>query len=121
MTSRDRRAGIVLCGGLSSRMGRPKAWLPWFGKTLVEHVVGRVREAVDEVFVVTSESLDLPPLPAVIVRDREPERGPLAALRDGLEAAQADWVFVTSTDTPFVSRDSIAALFERGRSCAPLA
>ena len=30
------RAGIVLCGGRSSRMGRAKAWLPWFGGALVE-------------------------------------------------------------------------------------
>ena len=27
-----RRGGIVLCGGRSSRMGRPKAWLPFGGR-----------------------------------------------------------------------------------------
>ena len=32
-------AGIVLCGGKSSRMGRAKAWLPWCGRPLVAHVV----------------------------------------------------------------------------------
>ena len=25
-------AGVVLCGGLSSRMKRAKAWLPWHGR-----------------------------------------------------------------------------------------
>ena len=32
--------GIVLCGGQSSRMGRPKAWLPFAGTTLLGHVAG---------------------------------------------------------------------------------
>lgn len=131
------RAGVVLCGGLSSRMGRPKAWLPWFGgRTLVEHVVDRLGEAVDEVVVVTSAALDLPPLPARIVRDREPERGPLAGIRDGLAAARAPMAFVTSTDAPFLTPAHVDALFDRaeaaggseldgedaaGRACAPVA
>ena len=34
-----KRAGIVLCGGRSQRMGRPKALLPWFGRSLIEHTV----------------------------------------------------------------------------------
>ena len=79
-------------------MGRPKAWLPWFGKTMVEHVVDALRPLVDEVIVVTSESLDLPSLDATIVRDTEPERGPLAGLRDGLSAATTARIFATSTD-----------------------
>ena len=68
------RAAIVLCGGRSSRMGRAKAWLPWFGLTLIEHVVTQLAQVVDEVIVVTSASLDLPSLPARIVRDRDPAR-----------------------------------------------
>lgn len=116
------RAGIVLCGGRSSRMGRPKAWLPWFGgRTLIEHVVERLRRAVDEVLVVTSAELDLPPLEARIVRDREPERGPLAGLRDGLAATTAEFAFVTATDAPFLSPAHVAVMLDRGEACAPVA
>lgn len=115
-----KRAAIVLCGGLSSRMGRAKAWLPWFGRTMVEHVVGRVRPAVDEVVVVTSQTLDLPALDARIVRDRDAERGPLAGLRDGLLAADADRCFVTGTDAPFLASADVEALLERGEACAPV-
>lgn len=114
------RAGIVLCGGRSSRMGRPKAWLPWFGRTMVEHVVETLRPVVDEVLVVTSAELDLPPLEARVVRDSEPERGPLAGLRDGFSETAAELVFVTSTDAPFLTSDFVAAALARGRSWAPV-
>lgn len=116
-----KRVGIVLCGGRSSRMGRAKAWLPWFGRSMLEHVVGSLAPAVDEVLVVTSRELDLPPLPARIVEDREPDRGPLAGIRDGLEAAGADLAFVTSTDSPFLTTDFVREMLEHGSAAAPVA
>lgn len=116
-----KRGAIVLCGGRSSRMGRAKAWLPWFGQTMIEHVVGVLRPLVDEIVVVTAEDLELPPIDARVVRDREPDRGPLAGLRDGLLATQSEFAFVTSTDVPHLPTAYVEALFARGRACAPVA
>jgi molybdopterin-guanine dinucleotide biosynthesis protein A len=114
------RAGIVLCGGRSSRMGRAKAWLPWFGGALVEVLVERLGSIVDEVIVVTSATLDLPALPARIVEDREPGLGPLAGLREGLAAARAERAFVTSVDAPFLTRAFVEGLFAMGGAAAPI-
>ena len=102
-------------------MGRPKAWLPWNGEPMVLHVVRQLLAVVDEVVVVTSQALDLPPLPegARTVRDSEPERGPLAGLRDGLSAISAPWAFVTSTDAPHLTADYVEALFAFGEPAAP--
>jgi len=45
---------IVLAAGASARMGRPKALLPWGGRTLVEHAVHVLHEAgVERTVVVT--------------------------------------------------------------------
>src|SRR5437867_3338893 len=107
-------SAIVLCGGESSRMGRPKALLPWRGGPMISHVVGILRQAVDSVVVVTSASLDLPRLDAKIVRDRDPKLGPLAGIREGLEAIEADLAFVTATDAPFLTSAFIRKMLSFG-------
>jgi molybdopterin-guanine dinucleotide biosynthesis protein A len=114
-----RAGGIVLCGGRSSRMGRAKAWLPWQGQPMVAHVVGVLRQAVDEVVVVSSSKLELPPLDARVVRDREPERGPLAGIREGLEELDAELAYVTATDAPFLEPGFVRALLAYRTAAAP--
>jgi molybdopterin-guanine dinucleotide biosynthesis protein A len=103
-------------------MGRPKAWLPWLGRTMIEHVVERLRPAVDEIIVVSSATLELPRLDARIVVDREPGRGPLAGIREGLAAVtRAELAFVTSTDAPFLTPEYVTRLLDHGGPVAPVA
>src|SRR5215216_2435918 len=57
-------AGVVLAGGRSTRMGRPKANLEWHGSTLLHRVTGIVGRAVDgAVVVVRAPDQELPELP----------------------------------------------------------
>jgi molybdopterin-guanine dinucleotide biosynthesis protein A len=114
-----RTAGIVLCGGKSSRMGRPKAWLPWRGSPMLVHVVEVLRRVVDEVLVVSSGKLDLPPLDAPVVADREPDLGPLAGIREGLAHVRGELAYVTATDAPFLEPAFVAALLAYGGAVAP--
>ena len=114
-------AGIVLCGGRSTRMGRAKAWLPWRGQPMVAHVVDTLAAAVDEVVVVSSETLELPPLDARIVRDRDPALGPLAGIREGLDCIESKLAFVTSTDAPFLTPRFVHAMLSfRGAAALEL-
>ena len=103
-------------------MGRAKAWLPWRGRPMIEHVVDSLQSAdvVDEVIVVTSASLSLPPLDATIVCDREPALGPLAGIREGLSHMRADRAFATSTDAPFLTSRFAEAMLACGDAAAPL-
>jgi molybdopterin-guanine dinucleotide biosynthesis protein A len=116
-----RTAGIVLCGGRSSRMGRSKAWLPWRGRPLLVHVVETLCRAVDEVVVVSSAELELPPLDARVVCDRESHLGPLAGIREGLANIEAELAFVTGTDAPFLTPVFAKTLLALGRAAAPRA
>jgi molybdopterin-guanine dinucleotide biosynthesis protein A len=56
------RAGFVLAGGHSTRMDWDKALLPAGQQTLVEHVAGLVRNAVDNVILIVA--CDMPSLTA---------------------------------------------------------
>jgi len=96
-------ATIVLAGGASSRMGRPKALLPFGAETLVERMVRRMAAVSSEVIVVSGPHLVLPPLAAGarIVEDEEPLGGPLSGIRYGLRAATSELCFVCGCDHPF--------------------
>ena len=98
--------GIVLCGGRSSRMGRPKAWLPFGDETMLQRVVRIVREVVDPVVVVAAPDQDVPSLPAEIeiVRDIEQGRGPMQGLLAGLTALEGkvDAAYLSSCDVPLL-------------------
>src|SRR5262245_24571473 len=82
--------GVVLCGGRSSRMGRPKAWLPFAGEIMLPRVVRLLREVVSPVVVVAAPGQDVPPVPPEVrvVRDEREGRGPLQGLAAGLDALQ---------------------------------
>lgn len=115
--SPDALAAVVLCGGRSARMGRPKALLPWGGLPLIAHLVRSLGEIAEEVVVVSSPELELPPLPNASVRvvlDRAPGLGPLGGIREGLHAIESDRALVTGTDTPFVDAAFVRALAAAG-------
>ena len=101
-----RVGGVVLCGGRSSRMGRPKAWLPFGAELLLPRAVRLLSEVVSPVVVVAAAGQDLPPLPdgIALVRDEKEGRGPFQGLAAGLGALRgtADGAYVTSCDAPFL-------------------
>ncbi|HZZ79106.1 MAG TPA: nucleotidyltransferase family protein, partial [Gemmataceae bacterium] len=77
-----RVGGVILCGGQSSRMGRPKAWLPIGDEVMLPRIVRLLRETVAPLVVVAAAGQDLPELPAdtKIVHDEQPGRGPLQGI-----------------------------------------
>ncbi|WP_220187108.1 NTP transferase domain-containing protein [Pseudonocardia pini] len=100
-----RTAGIVLAGGRSSRMGRPKAWLDWRGISLLQHVTQVVGEVVDgPLVVVRAPGQELPEVEAEVVADPVEGRGPLQGIAAGLAAVggRADAAFVASVDLPLL-------------------
>lgn len=100
------RAGIVLCGGKSSRMGLPKAWLPFGPECMLQRVVRILEPVVRPIIVVAAPGQDVPSLPetVAIVRDPQGGRGPLEGLLAGLRAlpSHIEAAYATSCDVPFL-------------------
>jgi molybdenum cofactor guanylyltransferase len=101
--------GIILCGGLSTRMGTSKALLPFGLETMLQRVIRVLSTVVSPIVVVAATGQSLPDLPAglVVARDEKPGRGPLEGLRAGLKALpeNAESAYVTSCDVPLLVPD----------------
>ena len=109
-------AGIVLCGGQSRRMGRAKATLRFGPETMLARVVRLLGDAVEPIVVVGGPGQELPELPpaVLLVRDRQPDRGPLEGLAVGLHALGKgpDAAFVTACDVPLLMPEFVRRMIE---------
>ncbi|OBH97336.1 molybdenum cofactor guanylyltransferase [Mycobacterium sp. E2733] len=115
-------AGVVLAGGASQRMGRDKASLPVPGAagsdatTMVEHVVGILKQRCDPVLVMAAQGQPLPELQARVMRDELRGLGPLPATGRALHAAAdagARLAFVCAVDMPLLAVELIDDLVRR--------
>lgn len=116
---------VLLTGGLSTRMGQPKALLPLHSETKVtflQRLIELTQGLSNRRVVVSSlpaETLDCD-LP--VVRQTQPELGQLSSLLLGWEAYAEDspWVMCCLVDHPYVRRETIESLI-RATSTAPKA
>lgn len=109
-------AGMVLCGGQSTRMGTAKAQLPFGDETMLQRVVRLLSTVVSPIVVVAAAGQTLPDLPqaAIVARDEQEGRGPLEGLRAGLKALPpgASLVYVTSCDVPLLVPAVVARMID---------
>ena len=116
----DAIAGVLLAGGLSRRMGGgDKCLRPIGGRTILEHIIERVRPQVTRLVLNANgdpgrfAAFGLP----VIGDTVEGFAGPLAGVLSGLEwtrrhAPGCAWVATFPTDSPFLPRDLVPRLAE---------
>jgi molybdenum cofactor guanylyltransferase len=106
----DDFTAIILAGGKSSRMGRPKALLPFGNEPLIAHLVRTLERSFNSVVVVAAPDQELPLLRAKVVRDEVAYQGPVGGIYYGLKAAIGTAAFVTSCDAAFLSLPLISFL-----------
>ena len=106
----DDFTAVILTGGKSSRMGRPKALLPFGNEPLIDHLVRRLQRKFKLIVVVAAPDQELPPLRAKVVRDQIPYQGPVGGIYYGLKAAVGTGAFVTSCDAAFLNLRLISFL-----------
>lgn len=110
--------GVILAGGLATRMGGGDKCLQQLGnKTLLDKVIERAKPQVDKLLLNVNgdlnrfDHIDLPKASDVV----EGYAGPLAGLLTGMTWAKehcpkAEWLLSIAADTPFFPEDLVTQL-----------
>ncbi|WP_339833236.1 molybdenum cofactor guanylyltransferase [Paenibacillus sp. FSL R7-0272] len=102
----EKWTGIILAGGLSSRMGTNKALLELNGSAVLTHINNAIRPAVSRIVVAagSNEAIysALGDKDFEFVKDVYPGKGPLAGLDAALSVSQTEWNLVSACDMPLL-------------------
>lgn len=109
--------GVILAGGLSSRMGREKALATLAGRPLLAHVLERLDPQVDAVALnANGDPGRFASFGLEIVADLHADNpGPLAGLAAALELGRRKGFALVATapsDAPFLPQNAVERLFE---------
>lgn len=115
-------AGVLVCGGGSTRFGeQDKVCTALDGTVLVRHVADRIEPVIDSLVVNCRKSqadclkdtfADYP-RPTTFVFDEREDAGPLHGIGRGLEATDEDVAVVVACDMPFIDPDFLRMLLDR--------
>ena len=102
--------GVILAGGVSSRMGSNKALLPYRGGRFIESIHRLLGELFDDVLLITNTPEQYDFLPCRKAGDLYPGMGTLAGLHAGLQQSVTPYIFAVACDMPYLNPDLIAML-----------
>lgn len=111
------RSCVILAGGAGRRIGSEKAFLEFFGSTMIERTFEIVGEVVDEVVVVARDEeqqarlRDLVP-GAKLACDSVQGFGPVAGLAAGMVEAKGERALAVGCDLPFLNPEVLDLLFD---------
>lgn len=103
-------AGLVLCGGAGTRMGRDKAMIEVQGSPLVLRLASLLERIAEPVLLAPGQPGRLGALGYPEVSDQPGGIGPLGGLIAGLDRSPHDLVAVVAVDMPFASVELLALL-----------
>jgi molybdopterin-guanine dinucleotide biosynthesis protein A len=104
--------GIILSGGLSSRMGTDKALLRIGDRTIIERTRELMSNVFENILLSTNdfESYQFLGLPMIL--DFYKGHGPLSGIHAALVASKTDRNFILSCDLPMMSEEMIRHIIE---------
>ncbi len=103
----------LLAGGLSTRMGENKAFLPLGDSTLLEWVRDRLAPLFAHTFIVVRQPELFQDLGLAVVKDVLPESGSVVGVYTAVLASPTERVVCVACDMPFVSPRLVRQLAER--------
>lgn len=93
--------GIILAGGMSSRMGQDKGLMQFRGKQMVQYSIELLSQFTSQILISSNNHLynqfNFP-----VIADTYKNCGPIGGLHASLSATTTKWNIILSCDAPFV-------------------
>jgi len=118
---------IILCGGMSTRMGQDKGSMNLYGKSMIIHVLEPIIKVADEIILVLRDKNQVKIYKKLlkelkynrtifkICTDIIKDQGPLAGILTGLMNTVSDKSMIIPCDSPFISELFIKKMFEQSK------
>ncbi|MCJ2165195.1 MULTISPECIES: molybdenum cofactor guanylyltransferase [unclassified Pseudodesulfovibrio] len=104
-------AGIILAGGLGTRMGHvKKAFMEISGKTILDRLLAVYRPLFPEILISARDRKDYIMYDFPVVEDRFEARSSLTGIHAGLHAMTASHGFMAACDGPFLQAGLVQRL-----------
>lgn len=129
MASEDIHSAIVLCGGMSRRMGEDKGSMLIHNIPMIIHVLESLNNQIDEVVIVLNNVERIHKYKLLIekylnnskknfnfkmnfLEDEIKNKGPLSGIMTGLKNISSDYGVILPCDSPFINSTFIKNMFE---------
>lgn len=113
MNNIDNTSGIILAGGLSTRIGRDKGRLKIGEVTLAQRSLEIMTTLFDDVVYVINDRKFLPSRQDIMIAmDEIPNLGPLGGIMAGLKVIRHSRAFVIAYDMPFIVPELVKLLVD---------
>jgi molybdopterin-guanine dinucleotide biosynthesis protein A len=114
------RAGFILSGGKSTRMGADKSLLEFDGRTLLDRALAVMAMVCDRVTIVGDPAKFANYKADSVIADIFPGCGPLAGIHTALAHTSCELNLMLAVDMPFVSPELLSFLLAAAASNAAL-
>ncbi|MFC1966090.1 molybdenum cofactor guanylyltransferase [Chloroflexota bacterium] len=106
-------SAVVLAGGKNLRLGKNKALETFYGKSLIERVIERIRPLASQILIVTSkQQSDLAVAGTEALLDLYPDKGPLVGIYTGLTYSRSSHSITVACDMPFLNTELLRYMTE---------
>ena len=122
MNNKNIKSCIILCGGMSKRMGQDKGSMIIQNEPMIKHILSTLNYEIDEAVIVLNNQKRIEKYRNFInendytykikfLSDEIKNKGPLSGIMTGLENINYDYGLILPCDSPYVSKEYIKTIF----------
>jgi len=129
MKNQNKQSIIILCGGMSKRMGEDKGSMLIQKTPMIIHVLETITPQINEVIIVLNDRKRISKYKLMIdkylkkfnkkfnfklifVEDEIKDKGPMSGIMTGLKNISSEYGLILPCDSPFISKEYIKNMFK---------